>query len=98
MSLTDRALRNLFVHSAVHLDVEWRDLGEGQWNARVECQSDVPLRRARSFWTRAVHLRGRGRMADLPNGLLEAMQSYAETSEDVYRGEGHSYYGLTSGP
>jgi maleylpyruvate isomerase len=82
MSLPDRALRNLFVHAAVHLDVEWRDLDDGQWNARVECQDgsvielgNTPLRRAQSLWARAIDLRAGGRTADLPSGLLEAVAS-----------------------
>ena len=32
------ALRNLHAHAAVHLDVEWRDLGSDHWSDAVDTE------------------------------------------------------------
>jgi len=72
-----RALRTLFAHTAIHLDVEWRDLDEAQWGVTVRDSAghvlairDTPLVRARMVWRCAVDLRTGGRLADLPPDLV----------------------------
>lgn len=45
-TLPAHALRNLFLHSSVHLDVEWRDLEDTAWDRTVRLLdgSEVPVR------------------------------------------------------
>ncbi|WP_298496193.1 hypothetical protein [uncultured Maritimibacter sp.] len=43
LTLPPRALRHLFDHTAVHLNVEWRDLGAANWDSLVECDPGGPL-------------------------------------------------------
>lgn len=81
VTLPVRALRNLFAHSAVHLDVEWRDLDDGQWDAAVECDTGeivevrrTPWQRAVSIWTAAIDLRAEGRFSDLPPELAASIE------------------------
>ncbi len=68
ISLPARALRGLFEHSAIHLDVEWRDLPGPLWGSVLEgtgwIASDTPMIRARVIWNAAVEIGGRAR--DLP--------------------------------
>ncbi|MBO6638743.1 MAG: maleylpyruvate isomerase N-terminal domain-containing protein [Roseitalea sp.] len=71
-----RALRNLFAHSAVHLNVEWRDLETTHWDAVVTDNEghslavrDTPWLRARAVWLHAIDLGAGGRLADAPTGL-----------------------------
>ncbi len=75
-SLPARALRGLFQHSAVHLDVEWRDLPGPAWDASLRdgdgnaiTARDTPLIRARVIWRAALDLDAEGRAADLPPSL-----------------------------
>jgi maleylpyruvate isomerase len=46
-TLPSRALRNLYRHSEVHLNVEWRDLADPHWDALVRTAqgSTVPARK-----------------------------------------------------
>ncbi|MCD2172114.1 maleylpyruvate isomerase N-terminal domain-containing protein [Rhizobium sp. C4] len=71
-----RALRYLFEHSAIHLNVEWRDLSEGDWDLSVTDLMgktiklrDTPLQRARTIWQHAVDLDAGGRMSDIPQAM-----------------------------
>ncbi len=75
-SLPARALRGLFDHSAIHLDVEWRDLPGTAWDAPISLPDgckitarDTPLIRARTLWQSALDLDAGGRLADLPASL-----------------------------
>lgn len=78
-TLPSLALRNLFSHSEVHLNVEWRDLSASGW---VEMAFDragkqIPIRatprwRARSLWYSAHQLGVGGRFADIPYELQVA--------------------------
>lgn len=75
-----RALRNLFAHSEVHLNVEWRDLDDAHWGAAVEDTAgsrialrDTPWLRARAVWLHAVDLDAGGRLADAPPDFIEAL-------------------------
>ncbi|WP_062213610.1 maleylpyruvate isomerase family mycothiol-dependent enzyme [Streptomyces sp. NBRC 109706] len=79
-SLPARALRSLFAHSGVHLDVEWRDLPEAAWDAPVVTAQGrtVPARetawmRTREVWVHAVDLGVGARFAELPPALLDRL-------------------------
>ncbi|MBF9043695.1 maleylpyruvate isomerase [Rhodobacterales bacterium HKCCE4037] len=71
VSLPARALRGLFHHSAIHLDVEWRDLPGAMWSEEVPgmdmAASETPLARARLIWRASLRLGGRER--DLPEAV-----------------------------
>lgn len=58
-TLPPQALRNLFQHSAVHLDVEWRDLPAASWFIGIK-QGATPAQllreRAEKLWCAAVAL------------------------------------------
>lgn len=76
VSLPARALRGLFQHSAIHLDVEWRDLPGDAWDAPLRrldgteiFARDVPIIRARTIWQAALDLDAGARLADLPPEL-----------------------------
>jgi maleylpyruvate isomerase len=75
-----RALRNLFDHAAVHLNVEWRDLGDADWDVTVTDSKgrsltvrDTPWLRARTVWLCAVDLDAGGRLADAPPALIDRL-------------------------
>lgn len=80
VTLQAGALRNLFQHSEVHLNVEWRDLDAEGWSAvfRTQGGTQIPVRqtawiRARSIWLRAVDLGNGGSFDDFPADLIDAM-------------------------
>ncbi len=94
-TLPAQALRNLFAHAAVHLDVEWRDVAQGQWdNQFVTAQGrTVPLRetawmRTREVWVHAVDLAAGGSFVDVPTDVrarwrpARSVQYRASTSSD----------------
>ncbi len=54
------ALRHLFTHSALHLNVELRDLEERHW-ASV---ADIPNHRAEAIWTAGTRLKDAARSAE----------------------------------
>ncbi|MCR9121659.1 MAG: maleylpyruvate isomerase N-terminal domain-containing protein [Phyllobacteriaceae bacterium] len=75
-----RALRNLFAHAGVHLNVEWRDLGDAEWDVTVtdvEGRSlavrETPWLRARTIWLSALDLDAGGRLADAPPEFVERL-------------------------
>lgn len=76
-NLPSRALRHLFDHSAVHLNVEWRDLANEQWDAPIVTAQGrtVPVRetawmRTREVWVHAVDLGNGGSFRDFPPALI----------------------------
>lgn len=77
-TLPPHALRHLFRHAEVHLNVEWRDLDTPGWSARVTPLAGgaavairaTPLLRAREIWRRALDLGCGGSAADIPPDLL----------------------------
>jgi maleylpyruvate isomerase len=76
LTLPARALRYLFEHSEVHLNVEWRDLSDVGWDAMViDATSrrvairETPTIRARALGSSAVSLGVGGRIADMPADL-----------------------------
>ncbi|ASY65278.1 Maleylpyruvate isomerase, mycothiol-dependent (plasmid) [Sinorhizobium sojae CCBAU 05684] len=82
-SLPSRALRHLFDHSGVHLNVEWRDLSDAGWDASVEDAAgrrvtlrDTPEIRARALWLHAVDLAAGGRFADMPPDFIDPLIRY----------------------
>ena len=79
-TLSPIALRNLFDHSAVHLNVEWRDLPEQAWQHKVKTIQgrEVPATetvwmRTREVWTHAVDLDNGATFADIPAPVLERL-------------------------
>lgn len=91
-TLPARALRYLFHHSEVHLNVEWRDLTDAGWRASVEdvtgrriALRDTPEIRARVLWQHAMDLNARGRLADIPAPLREDLNRQAGGAATVQR-------------
>lgn len=81
-TLPARALRSLFAHSEVHLNVEWRDLSDAAWDAVVRTAQGrlVPARetawmRAREVWVHALDLDNGASTADFPPDLLDELLS-----------------------
>jgi maleylpyruvate isomerase len=74
-TLPDRALRNLFDHAEVHLNVEWRDLTDAQWDAAVGGVAirETPWMRAREIWVHAVDLDNGGSFLDFPPDLVDRL-------------------------
>lgn len=74
-TLPPRAMRSLFAHSTVHLNVEWRDLEDAHWDVGLALPEgdvlarDLPLLRARSIWAASLALGAGGRAADVPAEL-----------------------------
>lgn len=75
-TLPPRALRHLFDHSAIHLDVVWRDLPGPGWQTAATGEdgglrllSTTPLERARRLWQRALDLGNGARLRDVPPAL-----------------------------
>lgn len=80
-TLPAHALRYLFKHSEVHLNVEWRDLSEAGWSATIRALNgamvdvrQTPWLRTREIWLRAVDLDNGGTFGDLPPDLLDELQ------------------------
>jgi maleylpyruvate isomerase len=79
-TLSPIALRNLFDHSAVHLNVEWRDLPAEAWHHKVKTAQGriVPAEetvwmRTREVWMHAVDLANGASFADIPAPVLERL-------------------------
>jgi maleylpyruvate isomerase len=80
-TLPPRALRNLVHHAAVHLNVEWRDLGDAGWDSQVALLGGRRITarqtawvRAREVWVHAVDLDNGGSFLDFPPDLLVALR------------------------
>ncbi|KAA0913963.1 maleylpyruvate isomerase family mycothiol-dependent enzyme [Aquicoccus porphyridii] len=72
-TLPPRALRNLFRHAEVHLNVEWRDLEDADWDAALLLPDgtaitarETPMLRAKEVWQAAIGLDNGGRPEDIP--------------------------------
>ncbi|MBB3610443.1 maleylpyruvate isomerase N-terminal domain-containing protein [Rhizobium sp. BK602] len=79
-TLPDHALRYLFKHSEVHLNVEWRDLDERGWRSRVKSLAgdvvdigDTPWLRARAIWLCAVDLDNGASFLDFPPEIADRL-------------------------
>jgi maleylpyruvate isomerase len=76
-TLSPVALRNLFDHSAVHLNVEWRDLPEDAWHSKVRtiqgrlvAGEETVWMRTREVWVHAVDLDNGASFFDIPEPVL----------------------------
>ncbi|WP_256328852.1 maleylpyruvate isomerase family mycothiol-dependent enzyme [Nocardioides sp. YR527] len=76
-TLNPEALRNLVEHSAIDLDVRWRDLPADRWSFQVVTAQgrDVPVSetvwmRTREVWLHAVDLAGGAQVSDIPTDVL----------------------------
>lgn len=83
-SLPAQALRHLYRHAAVHLDVEWRDLPADAWDAAVDLPGpttiavrDTAWIRARTLWLGCVDLDAGGSLLDAPAGLVDRLVAEA---------------------
>lgn len=79
-TLPAAALRHLFRHAAVHLDVEWRDLPSPAWDADLALPGgaaagarDTAWIRARALWLGAVDLDAGGSFLDFPSPLVDRL-------------------------
>lgn len=79
-TLPPRALRHLFDHSEVHLNVEWRDLPGPAWDhlvttaqGRTVPARDTPWLRAREVWIHAVDLDPTASFLDFPAELVDRL-------------------------
>jgi maleylpyruvate isomerase len=79
-TLSPIALRHLFDHSAVHLNVEWRDLPEDAWHHKVRTIQgrEVPATetiwmRTREVWIHAVDLDNGASFSDVPEQVLSRL-------------------------
>ncbi|HEU0223327.1 MAG TPA: maleylpyruvate isomerase family mycothiol-dependent enzyme [Paracoccaceae bacterium] len=98
-TLPAQALRNLFHHAEVHLSVEWRDLTDAAWEARVRDLDGRPLpiratpaMRAREVWIGAADLDNGGSFSDFPPALIDAL-----IAEAALALEGHAALVLAPG-
>lgn len=109
-TLPDRALRHLFQHSEVHLNVEWRDLSNIDWEASGTDLSGQPLpvrstpwMRARELWVHALDLNAGARVRDMPADFVEALadgleRTAGQTAFDVieaHHGQGRLPFGAS---
>jgi len=84
-TLRPQALRSLSDHSAIELDVRWRDLPADRWDRTVVTAqgrhvpvSETLWMRAREVWLHAVDLRTGTRVRDIPEPVLRRLM------DDVY--------------
>jgi maleylpyruvate isomerase len=77
-TLPARALRHLYAHSVVHLNVEFRDLKKEDWDKTISLSEGdaIPIRtlpflRGQKVWRGAFNLGNGTREADLPERLRE---------------------------
>ena len=82
-TLSPIALRHLFDHSAVHLNVEWRDLPAEAWHHKVKTAQGrtVPAgetvwMRTREVWIHAVDLANGATFTDIPAPVLERLLTH----------------------
>lgn len=75
-TLPARALRSLVYHATIHLDVEWRDLTDSQWQTPLMLSDGTsittrktPHLRASELHQSATHLNNGVRSPDFPTGI-----------------------------
>jgi len=71
VTLPARALRFLYTHSDIHLNVEFRDLSSAQWDISVDLAGPtsmraLPMKRARALWFGALDLNAGALVSTLP--------------------------------
>lgn len=76
-TLPAHALRHLFQHSQIHLNVCWRDLAAEHWDLNAPTAlgtnkkvRDLPRLRASEIWHAAIDLGNGGQTTDIPQELL----------------------------
>lgn len=79
-TLSPIALRNLYEHSAIHLDVEWRDTPPQAWGNEVKTAqgrtvpaSETVWMRTREIWVHAVDLDNGATFDQIPADVLERL-------------------------
>lgn len=75
VTLPARALRHLFSHTCVHLNIEWRDLTDAEWLLNLADGTPVrslPIARAAAVWQASIGLRNGARASDIPENLRNA--------------------------
>ena len=79
-TLNPEALRHLCDHSAIDLDVRWRDLPADRWDfeivtaqGRRVAVSETVWMRCREVWLHALDLESGGRIEDIPSNVLERL-------------------------
>ena len=79
-TLPARALRHLFDHSAIHLDVCWRDLPGKSWDETITdprretvTMRDLPRRRALTLWRQVLALGNGASLRDAPPHVRKAL-------------------------
>jgi len=79
-TLPPEALRNLVEHSAIDLDVRWRDLADDRWSRKVRTAQgrEVPAAetvwlRIREVWLHAVDLNSGARVDQIPAEVQERL-------------------------
>jgi maleylpyruvate isomerase len=84
-TLPARALRHLFQHSAIHLDVCWRDLAGPAWDASIDpagrgmvAVRDLPRLRAVSLWRQVLALGSGATQRDVPEDIRHALAEPGE--------------------
>lgn len=72
-TLAPHALRHLFDHAAVSLNVEWRDTPDAAWQSLVRTAqgrelplTETPWLRTRELWVHAVDFNNGARFSDVP--------------------------------
>jgi maleylpyruvate isomerase len=76
-TLPARAIRSLYIHSDVHLNVEFRDLRDADWEMVLPVGlhagtkvRDLPALRAKTIWLGAVNLQPNGPLRDVPAEIV----------------------------
>lgn len=76
------ALRHLYDHSAIHLNVQWRDLDAQAWShevktaqGRIVQASETVWMRTREVWMHAVDLNNGATFAQIPTDVLARLLS-----------------------
>ena len=82
--LPAHALRYLFHHAQIHLNVEWRDLQDARWRSSIQNMEGklVPIRetpwiRASAIWQAAVQLDNGATPRDFPQALIHRLSDEA---------------------
>jgi maleylpyruvate isomerase len=88
--LPAHALRYLFHHAQIHLNVEWRDLRDAGWLSSIESLEGrlVPIRetpwiRAKAIWQAAVKLGNGASPRDFPQTLIQRLSDEARCPATV---------------
>lgn len=74
ITLPARALRFLYTHSDIHLNVEFRDLSSSQWDTSVDLNRptplyDLPMKRAQALWFGVLDLNAGALLSALPEPI-----------------------------